>query len=404
MNTNKSERLLNLLICCWSRASFVTKDRIRDVIDDYRGGSDEAFEKMFERDKDELRELGIPIEVGTSTPSSTTRSATGSSATPSSCPRSTLEPDEAAVVGLAARVWQHAGLADATSQALLKLKAAGIPVDREALDVVQPRLVADEPAFDAVWAATQSRTPVAFDYRRSGLGEPTRRHAAALGRASPGAAAGTSWATTATARQPRLFRLSRIVGDVRHGRRARRFAVPEGTDLRALARRAGARSSRRGWRRLRVRTGAGQALRRPRGHRRAEPGEGWDLLDVPYADLDDLAEEVLAYGPTLWCVEPPELRDARRRAARRAAGRLSDAASLVTERRPRPGGASAGAGALPAAPRRVRRRARSRATSASRPSRSSRDLKVLWFCGLPGLGTGRPDRDRHGGAGPRATA
>ena len=36
----------------------MTKDRIRDVIDDYRRGSDEAFEKMFERDKDELRSLG----------------------------------------------------------------------------------------------------------------------------------------------------------------------------------------------------------------------------------------------------------------------------------------------------------------------------------------------------------
>ncbi len=117
------------------------------------------------------------------------------------------------MVGLAARVWQHAGLADATSQALLKLKAAGLPVDREALDVVQPRLVADEPAFDAVWAATQSRTPVAFDYRRRGLGEPTRRHVQPWGVVS----ARGRWYVVghdSDRGEPRLFRLSRIVGDV----------------------------------------------------------------------------------------------------------------------------------------------------------------------------------------------
>ena len=167
--------MLNLLILLLVSRSFVTKDRIRDVIDDYRRGSDEAFEKMFERDKDELRSLGIPIEVGHLDAFFEDEVGYRIKRDAFELPQVELEPDEAAVVGLAARVWQHAGLADATSQALLKLKAAGLPVDREALDVVQPRLVADEPAFDAVWAATQSRTPVTFDYRRRGLGEPTRR-------------------------------------------------------------------------------------------------------------------------------------------------------------------------------------------------------------------------------------
>ncbi|MEP6817466.1 MAG: WYL domain-containing protein, partial [Marmoricola sp.] len=64
MRANKSERLLNLLILLLVSRHFVTKDRIRDAIEDYRShSSDEAFEKMFERDKDELRSLGIPIEV-----------------------------------------------------------------------------------------------------------------------------------------------------------------------------------------------------------------------------------------------------------------------------------------------------------------------------------------------------
>ena len=58
----KSERLLNLLIMLLVQRRFVAKERIRELL--YPDSSDEAFEKMFERDKDELRALGVPIEVG----------------------------------------------------------------------------------------------------------------------------------------------------------------------------------------------------------------------------------------------------------------------------------------------------------------------------------------------------
>lgn len=284
----------------------MTKDRIRDVIEDYRRGSDEAFEKMFERDKDELRSLGIPIEVGHLDAFFEDEVGYRIKRDAFELPQVELEPDEAAVVGLAARVWQHAGLADATSQALLKLKAAGLPVDREALDVVQPRLVADEPAFDAVWAATQSRTPVVFDYRRRGLGEPTRRHVQPWGVVS----ARGRWYVVghdSDRGEPRLFRLSRIVGDVATDGRPGSFVVPDGTDVRALTRSL-APEQPVGRATIRVRKGAAQDLRR-RAVSTAEAGEGWDVLELEYADLDTAAGEVLAALDAAVAVEPPELRD-----------------------------------------------------------------------------------------------
>ena len=58
----KSERLLNLLIMLLVQRHFVAKDRIREIL--YPDSRPDAFEKMFERDKDELRGLGVPIEVG----------------------------------------------------------------------------------------------------------------------------------------------------------------------------------------------------------------------------------------------------------------------------------------------------------------------------------------------------
>ncbi len=61
-NASKTERLLNLLIMLLVQRNYVSKERIRAIL--YADASDDAFEKMFERDKEELRSLGVPIEVG----------------------------------------------------------------------------------------------------------------------------------------------------------------------------------------------------------------------------------------------------------------------------------------------------------------------------------------------------
>jgi proteasome accessory factor B len=307
MSANKSERLLNLLILLLVSRNFVTKDRIRDAIEDYRShGSDEAFEKMFERDKDELRALGIPIEVGHLDAFFQDEVGYRIKRDAFELPQLELEPDEAAVVGLAARVWQHAGLAEATSQALLKLKAAGLETDREALDVVQPRLVADEPAFDAMWAATQSRTPVAFDYRGVGAAEPGRRHLQPWGVVS----ARGRWYVVgqdSDRGEARLFRLSRVIGEVVAEGRAGSFVVPAGTDVRALTRSLQPERPT-GRALLRVRRGAARDLRR-RAATSTAGQDGWDVLEVEFGDLDALTGEVLAALDSVEAVQPAELRD-----------------------------------------------------------------------------------------------
>ncbi len=59
---DRTERLLNLLFALMASARPVPKHVLRDAIDAYRESpSDDAFERMFERDKDELRSMGVPI-------------------------------------------------------------------------------------------------------------------------------------------------------------------------------------------------------------------------------------------------------------------------------------------------------------------------------------------------------
>ena len=322
VTARKSERLLNLLITLLVSRTYVGKARIREVIEDYRTAGDEAFEKMFERDKEELRSLGVPIEVGYVDRAFEDEPGYRVERSAFELPEIDLEPDEAAVVGLAARVWQHAGLAATTTQALVKLKAAGVGVDRTALDVVQPQLSAEEPAFEAFWDATRTRTEVTFDYRTSTSAEPATRRLQPWGVVSY---RGRWYAVghDVDRQQPRMFRLSRVQGAVRTTTRPQSYDIPAGTDLRELTQMlAPQRPDRTAV--VLVRQGAGHGLRR---HARpAEAGrgrDGWDRLEVGFASAETLADEVLEYGADVVVVEPAEVRDEVVRRLERVAGAVA---------------------------------------------------------------------------------
>src|SRR5580658_9088881 len=165
MSRRKTERLLSLVVCLLSAGKYLTASQIRDAVPGYPESFD-AFKRMFERDKDELRELGIPLETGVS--------ATADEEPGYRIPRQAyvlpevrLESDEAAVLGLAARVWRQAELAGAAAGALLKLRAAGIEAEDEpgAARGIEPRLGTPEPAFGPLWQAVRDRRPVTFSYR-----------------------------------------------------------------------------------------------------------------------------------------------------------------------------------------------------------------------------------------------
>ncbi len=92
-----------------------------------------------------------------------------------------LEPDEAAAVGLAARLWQSAELADAARGALLKLRAGGVDVEPARTLDVEPRLDAAEEALHPCLDAVQAGRAVRFAYRKPSGGD-VRPRGRALGR------------------------------------------------------------------------------------------------------------------------------------------------------------------------------------------------------------------------------
>ena len=304
----KSERLMNLLIMLLVQRHFVPKQRIRSIL--YPGSTDDAFEKMFERDKEELRSLGVPIEVGHMDAYFDDEPGYRIQPEQLGLPAIELEADEAAVIGLATRVWQHARLAEATTDAVRKLSAAGIDVDVSALDIVEPRLSADEPSFDVFWEATQERCEVEFDYRTAGSAETITRHLQPWGVARHS----RRWYVVGhdTDRgEERVFRLSRVQGQARRRGPAAAYDVPPGTDLQALTRRL-APTPAPEQAVLLVRRGAGHLLRRGADSIETDvvgPDDAttWDRLVLTRGSLG-LADEVLGHGSAVVVEEPLDLR------------------------------------------------------------------------------------------------
>jgi proteasome accessory factor B len=307
--TDKTERLLNLLIMLLVQRHFVPKGRIRAIL--YPDSSDDAFEKMFERDKDDLRSIGVPIEVGQMDAYFDDEPGYRVSPDEFQLPQIELAADEAAVIGLATRVWGHARLAEATTEAVRKLTAFGLPVDVSALDIVEPRLVAEEPSFDVFWEASQDRTPVEFEYLRSGQAEPATRHLQPWGVVRY---SGRWYAVgfDTDRGEERVFRLSRVQGQARKSGRPASYDVPAGVDIRDVTRRLAPVPVAETVTVL-VRGGAGHSLRRSAGTIETDvagpdAATTWDRLTLERGGVA-LAEELLSYGADVYVEAPVALRE-----------------------------------------------------------------------------------------------
>lgn len=313
MSKRKTERLLGLVVCLLSTKRYLTAEQIRAAVPGYPE-QDDLFKRMFERDKEDLRDLGVPLETGVNHPFDEDPGYRIRQQA-YQLPELRLEADEAAVLGLAARVWRRAELAGAAAGALLKLRAAGIDADGDdehslVPQGIEPRLGASEPAFGPLWEAVRDRRPVTFSYRAAGRSDPQRRELEPWGvvnRHGRWYVAGWDRGRDAT----RVFRLGRIAGPVKFSGPAGKVTVPAGVDVRELVRGRDSAPAQEHTAVLRVRSGAGVGLRRHAVSVRAdETAPGWDLVSTRFADLGWFADYAASFGPDAIVADPPDLREA----------------------------------------------------------------------------------------------
>ena len=309
MSRTRTERLVNLVICLLSTRRFLTAAQIAATVPGYEHDPEdpkdhEAFQRKFERDKAELRDLGVPLEIGTASVFDNEpgyRIAHREYALPDIL----LEPDEAAAVGIAARLWQHAGLAAAASSGLAKLRAAGVEVDPQATLGVEPVVTVD-PSFGPLTTAARDRRAVSFAYRVPEKDEPATRRLEPWGVVCWQG----RWYVVGhdrDRRATRCFRLSRIVGNVRLTGRPGAFTPPADVDLISHVARWSGPVAHNGRATVTVRPGRAAGLRR--WATATVPAPDGDLLTIPYSDVERLAATLVGYGADVRAESPPELRE-----------------------------------------------------------------------------------------------
>jgi len=311
MSKRRTERLLSIVVLLLSSRRYLTAEEIRAAVSGYPD-EHEAFKRMFERDKEELRELGIPLETGVNN-ALDEEPGYRIKKQDYELPEIRLEADEAAVLGIASRVWQSAALAGAAAGALLKLKAAAVPGpdqdDDKQSPRIEPRLSTQEPAFGPLWEAVRDHRPVTFDHIASGRSNATKRELEPWGVVNWRG----RWYVAGhdrTRNAPRVFRLSRITGPVKMAGPAGSVIVPPDADVRELVKSWDVSPARDQTAVLRVRANAGFRLRRWANEVTPDETPGWDRVTVSFADVPWYADYLAWFGPDVVVVEPPDLREA----------------------------------------------------------------------------------------------
>ncbi len=302
MSKAKSERLVNLLIMMLSARGFVSKHRIRSTIEGYRHQSDGAFERMFERDKEDLRTAGVPIVTGSNDRDLETEDGYRIERSDFELPPVSFSPEELAVLGAAASVWQDSVAAQQTTDALETLRAAGADPDPGRLLTLRPRIPA-EPGFDAAREALLARREINFEYK----GQPRRVQPWRLSqRRGRWYLVGHDLVREA----PRNFKLSRISSAVEAVGKTNAYSVPSDAQISEHV-----RFDRDGEAAVAVvalRDGFGGDLRRS-GQPAPWEGplpEGFSAWKVESSRPDILAGDICELGSDAICLSPPDLRRA----------------------------------------------------------------------------------------------
>ena len=323
------DRLFSLVLALLATETGLLKAEILSTVRGYaeryeKHGGNANLERQNERDKDEIRELGIPLETVESPDRPGDNQALryripkGQYDLPDEV---RFTPDELALLGLAGEVWRGVSLSEDSRRALTKIRGLGIE-PREPVIGYAPRLRVRDAAFEPLRVALDRRQQVRFQYLKPGEVVPRLR------RVNPYAVVlhESRWhlhGLDVDAEGLRTFLLSRIVGPVEVLPNRSFDAPPEGVQDRILAELDELRLSNVAD--LAVTAGSDAEVRL--GKRAVQGDEDAGVIRLHFTDVDAFADELAAYGPEVRVLAPESLRSAVRDRLRIVADAHSAAAS-----------------------------------------------------------------------------
>ncbi|WP_274668229.1 YafY family protein [Demequina sp. B12] len=301
------ERLLNLIIALMHAGVRMTKDDIRARVAGYEAEDsawdDETakrrkatFERMFERDKDALRKLGVPVV--------TVRSHAhgddiGYRIDPdqATLPPIDFTPAESAVIALAADYWRGAALGVDASQAWVKA-ASHVPHGEVAELPFATLSTHLTDATATLVEAVQQRQVVSFEYASASSGDRRRRVEPWRIQIRGGVDYLVGFDQDRQAK--RTFRLSRVLGNVKLEGDPEAYTIPESGETERDSAQDEPKIAT-----LVVKPEAAHELRRRAVA--STPTAGGDLIEVSYFHREDVRERVLALGGAVTVVTPEDL-------------------------------------------------------------------------------------------------
>ncbi|MES2094986.1 MAG: WYL domain-containing protein [Actinomycetota bacterium] len=307
------ERLFSLVLALLATETGLTKNEVLSTVQGYRqryrvGGDNATLERQFERDKDDIRDLGVPLETVDSPgqPGNNQnlryRIPRGSYELPSDI---TFTAEETTLLNLAALVWREGSLSGESRRAVMKLRGLGLVAEEPVLDYA-PRLRARDTAFEPLRAALDRSAIVRFAYLKPGEAEARVREVAPLALVQHQG----RWhlhALEPGTRITKTFLLRRIVSQVTTT--GTTFPAPVGDQTaRALAELDEVWESHTADVEVLIDSDAATRLLKRRGTVRLSSG----ALRLHYSDADIFADELAGYGPEALVLSPQSLRDAVR--------------------------------------------------------------------------------------------
>ena len=307
------ERLFSLILALIASPHGLTKDQILSTVYGYAPGyesgtsvsaiqANASLDRMFERDKDAIREMGVVIDTLMQLDDvddnkiQRYRISEDAYELPADVHFSS---QEMALLELAASAWSEGSLSVASRHALTKLISLGVTADGQLIGVA-PRIRANDRAFEKLRSIQDADGIALFSYIKPGDVLARERTAAPLGLANWRG----HWYVLAfdlDAQAERTFLLSRIVSDVKkranatHDRGPEAYAARLQSELDERARGSEAVVEVRPYSDASLRLAA--RYRQPAG----------ETLSIPFADIDLLADELLSYGSDVRVLSPATL-------------------------------------------------------------------------------------------------
>jgi len=256
---------------------------------------------MFERDKDDLRSLGIEIEVGSFDPLFNDEAGYRIKQEKYQLDLGAITSTEVSLLSLAAQAWQGASFDEAAQKALLKLNSMGVPSDSLSLPTAAHRINDGGGDLPLITKAIAEQQLITFIYVDSQL-DRHQRKVVPVGLSSRSG----FWYLSGVdqdVQELRTFRIDRIEGEITATKGPKDFELPQSFDpARVLDGNAS-----QSFAIIDVRKGKGTSLRALATS--AQSLGEWDQLKLPIYNLNTLASLVLWHGIDVYVQEPLELRD-----------------------------------------------------------------------------------------------